>query len=297
MMTNPLVTVITPTYNCGRFIAETVESILSQSYRNIEYLVLDDGSADNTQQVLSGFRDARLTLLLHPNMGEQATLNKGLRMMRGDYFMFVNADDPLLPGCIETLLRFMECCPHLLCAYPDWQVMDEDRHVRHQVTTRYYDYCWMVRHHTFIPSVGTMFRRSVIGKVGYVDESFRVVADWDYWLRIGAVGTMARVPRTLACWRRRTGQASGGHSDARAAEHIRVIETLFAETLGVPGLHYLKSQAFCWAHLVAASVSGSRWTAITHFAKALRYYPTVLLRLHTYDLLARRLLHVRRKNG
>ncbi len=92
----PLVSVVTAAYNRASFLPETIESILSQSYPNIEYIVLDDGSADNTREVLARY-DGRIRWESHPNMGESLTVNKGWNMARGDLVMTVNSDDPFCP--------------------------------------------------------------------------------------------------------------------------------------------------------------------------------------------------------
>ena len=105
-MNNPLVTIITPAYNCAKYLPETIESVLAQDYGNIEYHVIDDGSADNTLDILSGYEygDKRLKGYWHKNCGEHKTINRGLEMVKCKYFMIVNADDPLLPKDISKLV-------------------------------------------------------------------------------------------------------------------------------------------------------------------------------------------------
>lgn len=322
-MNNPLVTVITPTYNCGKYLCETMESVLSQSYRNIQYVVIDDCSTDNTQAILAIYSDTRLTVIRNKkNMGEHRSVNEGLYRVEGKYFMYPNADDPLLPGAIEKLVEVMEANPELLCAYPDWYVINENSDIVHKVQTREYDFAWMVRHHTCIPSVGSIFRSRVIHAVGLRDPGFRWVSDFDYWLRIGLAGPMIRVPYTLACWRKHGTQASGVKSDARAKDHIRLMQK-FSSRIGTiihagvvtqfvegkdawntrPHERYNKAfavyrawgEAMCWAHLVAGSISGSKLTALKHFARAVMFFPVVLLSFQTYYIIYTRLIHAWRK--
>jgi len=309
-MSIPLVTIITPAYNCGKYLAETMASVLSQSYSRIQYIVIDDGSTDNTNLVLRRFRDMRLTIIKQDNMGEHHTINKGLRLVRGKYFMYPNADDPLLPGAIEKLVEAMEANPDVLCAYPDWKVIDENSHTLHKVKVRDYDFAWMVSHHTCLPSVGAMFRSSVIHSVGYRDPQFRWVSDFDYWLRVGLAGPMMRVPHILASWRRREGQGSGMNSNDRSREHVRVIEKLYLYEWPNEYMRFrdpvraLKNiifdlpnerQAMCWANLVAGSVSGSLWSALRYFVRGILWYPKVLIDLQTYHMVYKRLIHAWRK--
>jgi len=294
-MDNPLVTIITPTYNCGKYLAETIDSVLSQSYSEIDYIVIDDGSTDDTNLILREYSDTRLTIIKQENIGEHHTINKGLNLVRGEYFMYPNADDPLLPGAIEMLVEAMESNPDVLCAYPDWKVIDEQGDTCHKVQTREYDLDWMVRHHTCTPSVGSMFRSSVIKLVGYRDPQFRWVSDFDYWLRVGLAGPMLRVPFELACWRRREGQGSGTNTDARAADHINLTRKFFT----MPNTQCWESaavaEAMCWANLVAGSVSGSIWSALRYFIRGVLWHPSVLIDLQTYDMVRKRLIHAWRK--
>jgi len=242
MMNKPLVTIITPVYNCGAFIDETIKSVLSQDYENIEYYVIDDCSTDNPI-----FRDIRgLHLINHAvNQGEQRTVNEGLKLVKGKYFMIVNADDPLLPGAVSSLVEFMEANPDVLCAYPDYNVIGENGEFRRHVISKEYDFTWMVRHHTWLPSVGSIFRSSLIKDIGYRDTSFRWLGDADYWLRVGLAGKMAHVPMTLACWRHRDGQASSQKSNERALEHIRVMQKFFAAPDLPQNLLDAKAEATC----------------------------------------------------
>lgn len=295
-MNNPLVTVITPTYNCGKYLRATIDSVLSQAYHNIQYIVIDDGSTDNTQAILAKYTDERLTVVRNRrNKGEHQAVNEGLERVEGKYFMYPNADDPLLPDAIYTLVNIMEANPDVLCAYPDWYVINEDGAILHEVITREYDFSWMVRHHTCIPSVGSMFRSSVIQTVGLRDPQFRWVSDFNYWLRIGLAGPMMRVPYTLACWRKHGAQASGTNSDARAKDHIRLMQKFFTLPSVKPEIQAVKNESMCWAHLVAGSISGSKLTALKHFARALWWYPMVMASFQTYHIIYKRLIHAWRK--
>lgn len=338
----PLVTVITPTYNCAPFIVETIESVIKNGYENIEYIILDDGSTDGTSVILKEYENIigmhntevvsqaasdaietfdkpmsldeilmlgisvvfatlsatdifDFTVIKHANVGEQATVNKGLQMVSGEYFMIVNADDPLLPGAISKLVDFMEAHPDILCAYPDWNAINEDGTFRTHIKSREYDFIYMVRHHTCLPSVGSMFRSDIIKRVGYRDTSFRWLGDFDYWLRIGLAGKMARVPGALSTWRHRNGQASQEKNDRRAKEHIRLIEKFYSLS-GLPdGLLRIKPEAVCWSYLVAASVSKSKRNMLCYVLLGLMHYPQILLWLEFYDALVRRANYILRR--
>ena len=127
------------------------------------------------------------------------------------------------------------------------------------------------------------------------DPECKIVSDFDYWLRIGMVGPMMRVPYTLACWRKRGEQSSGAKSDARAADHVNVMHKFFAPLQVSPEIQAIKNEAVCWAHLVAGSISGSKLTALRHFLWALLWYPWILTGFKTYHIIYTRLIHAWRK--
>src|SRR5690242_10803984 len=102
----PLVTVVTPSFNQGRFIRETIESVLTQDYPNIEYWVIDGGSNDDTLQILHEYElDHRFHWLSEPDSGQSDAINKGLVRSHGQLFAWLNSDDVLLPGALSHLAK------------------------------------------------------------------------------------------------------------------------------------------------------------------------------------------------
>lgn len=100
------VSVIVPAYNAGKYLGECLDSILSQSYRETEIIVVDDGSTDNTAAVADGYAvaDSRLRIIRTPNRGVSAARNTGIETATGEWIMFADSDDALLPGAIEALV-------------------------------------------------------------------------------------------------------------------------------------------------------------------------------------------------
>jgi GT2 family glycosyltransferase len=232
------------------------------------------------------------------NLGEQFTVNAGLRLVtksRSKYFMIVNADDPLLPGAITRLVEFMELNPDVLCGYPDWRAIDEEGVTRLHRESREYDFQWMVSHHNWLPSVGSIFKSSLIKLIGYRDPSFRWLGDADYWLRVGLAGKMAHVPYELACWRHREGQATSQKSSKRAKEHIRVIYKLYATPDLPEYLRDVKWQAFCWCYLVATAVTNSKVDIIKYLCRAFLACPWMIVTLTFWDNAVKRLNYILRR--
>lgn len=251
----PLVTIVTPTYDRAHYLPETIESILSQDYANLEYVVLDNGSTDATPEILRGYGDD-IRWEHHPeNIGLSRAINRGLELARGQILGFVSDDDPLLPGAISALVEVFQSKPDVLVVYPDWDVIDgEGRHVRH-IATFDYAYVDMVRYHHTYPGPGTLFRRSVLDRIGGLDESFRIVSDYDFWLRAGLLGPFCRCPRTLARYRQHAAAATQVERGVGLArEHIRVIDKLYERTDLPPEVLAVRTEAYRNAHYVAAMI-------------------------------------------
>lgn len=101
MGNNRLVSVIIPTYNCGKYIGYCIESILKQTYKNIEMIVVNDGSTDNTEEIIEKYFKGKVIYLKQENKGPSVSRNRGIRFSHGDYITFIDADDYLLPEFIE----------------------------------------------------------------------------------------------------------------------------------------------------------------------------------------------------
>lgn len=196
----PLVSIITPTYNRAGFLEETIDSILNQDYGNLELIVLDDGSTDDTQARLARYRD-RATLLHHDNQGENATVNKGFTLARGKYVCVVNSDDPLLPGGISKLVRALESDDGALIAYGDWAAIGPRHEFLRHERLKTYTTENMLRDVNFGMGPGMLIRRAAIDAHGGRDAQYRFAGDMEFCLRLSLYGRFIHIPEILATHR------------------------------------------------------------------------------------------------
>jgi glycosyltransferase involved in cell wall biosynthesis len=269
-----IVTIVTPSYQCAKYVGQTVDSILRQDYPAIRHIVLDDGSTDNTQEILQPYCP-RIELYRHENMGEARTVNKGLAMVKSKYFMVLNADDLLYPSAVSILVEFMESHPDIMVGYPSWDMINENGAFKQHIEVHPYSLSYMLKRHACLPSVGTIFQSCLLEYAPGRDVSYRFVGDFEYLLRIGLVAEMAKVPYTLAMWRDRDGQLTKEKGSKQALEHIRLIQEFYALPVLQNELK-VKNEAMCWAYMTAGLLAGSRTETLRYYASAIKSYPLIL---------------------
>ena len=256
----PLVTIIVPAYNrAGGLLEETLDSTLSQDYPNLEVLVLDDGSTDQTPQVLERYAAAhpeRLRWDRHENMGQPRTLNRGFEMARGELIGYLNSDDLFLPGAITELAALLVSDPGAALAYPAYKIIDEDGEAVADMIPPEYTVAEAVRLHNCIVNVGAIFRRRVVERIGGWDPSFTYLADFDWCVRAYSVGHFLRHPKPLACWRNHPGSANYAPGLEAAREQTRLLDKIYAADDVGDDVVAVRDEAYRNAFIVAAFAMG-----------------------------------------
>jgi glycosyltransferase involved in cell wall biosynthesis len=210
----PLVSAIIPTYNRAGLLARALDSVIDQDYRPIEVVVVDDGSTDNTEQVLEQYRkhlaDAGVSLVTHRQRNERApkARNVGMKLAHGELFAFLDSDDVWRPQFCSTLVRLLRqhrgaglaFCGIVCIDYCDhvWKARDMGMHQMpaEGLMPRPFE---QIMRYMPLQTSGVMVRRSVIDDVGDFDLELPVVEDWDLWYRVGKRYDFAYTQRGLAC--------------------------------------------------------------------------------------------------
>lgn len=222
-MTDPLVSVIIPTYNRAHFLGQAIQSALDQTYPQVEVIVIDDGSTDDTAAVVAGFGD-RVRYVHQENSGVSAARNHGLRLARGATIAFLDSDDLLMPHKLETQIAYLEANPAVGMVYASHEFIHEDG--------RYHSTCRLhpssATYHRLLaeckialPSV--LVRRSVLNAVGGFDETMRIGEDIDLWVRIARHYPIGVIEEPLARIRRHAANSARTPDDLRVA-YFRIID-------------------------------------------------------------------------
>jgi glycosyltransferase involved in cell wall biosynthesis len=197
----PLVTVIVPTYNYAHFISQTLESVCVQTYQNWECIVVDDGSTDHTNEVVSSRadEDGRIKYVYQENQGQAAARNKGIRLSAGKYFQFLDADDLIENRKIELQVDYLERHREVDIVYGGVRYFTTENPEARLHSMWGDNISWMpkisgkgknvlsvlVRENIMVIN-SPLVRRSTIDDVGLFDESLPPLEDWDYWIRCAA---------------------------------------------------------------------------------------------------------------
>ena len=202
----PRLTIITPTLNQAAFIEKAILSVLNQGYPNLEYLVYDGGSTDGTQAILQKY-SGRLKWVSEPDRGQSDAINRGFRESSGEVLAYLNSDDEYEPGALLKVGQYFASHPRSRWLTGKCRIIDPQGLETMRPITAYKNLLLHLRSYSllkivdFVSQPSTFWRRSVVEKIGPLDESLHYVMDYDYWLRIAAEFPLAFLDDYLARFR------------------------------------------------------------------------------------------------
>jgi len=223
-MINPKITIITPSFNQGKYIERTIKSVLSQNVSELEYLIFDGGSTDETMDVIKAFGES-VKWVSEKDFGQADAVNKGLKNARGEIIGWLNSDDIYYPNALNTVIDFFNENKDIDIIYGMADHIDENDNVIEPYYTQQWDY-ELLKNVCFICQPAVFFRRSIINKYGLLNIKLRYCMDYEYWLRIGRETPFYYLQKKLAGSRLYPETKTLG---SRVAVHKEILQ-MFKET-------------------------------------------------------------------
>jgi len=182
MQTQPTVSIVTPSYCQGQYIRATIESVLTQDYPFIEYIVIDGQSTDNTVSILKEY-DKRITWISEADKGQTDAINKGIRKSKGDIIAYLNSDDIYLPNTISRIVKEFKASPDVDFVYGDFHAIDSNGDLLCRMKTIPFDPNILLYDANFISQPASFYRRRLFDKIGLFDDKLQFLMDYEFFLR------------------------------------------------------------------------------------------------------------------
>lgn len=212
MKNNNKITIVTPVFNCAKYLEQTIESVLNQTYKNIEYIIIDGGSTDGSLDIIKKFSKKICYYLSEKDNGMYDAIYKGFEMSSGKYLTWLNADDMYFKDSIEKSIYIMECNSY------EWvvgatSVLDDQNLLKNRILYHYPNFiiknglmtpCYW----GYIPQESTIFTKNLYVKSGKINKKFKYAGDFDLWRRFSNYTRLISINQTIGIFRKRKGQIS-----------------------------------------------------------------------------------------
>ncbi|MCA9138978.1 MAG: glycosyltransferase [Planctomycetales bacterium] len=269
----PLVSIIVPSFNQGKFIGDTIRSILSQDYPRIEIHVVDGASTDNTVDVLKSFGDIpELKWCSEPDRGVVEAVNKGFARVKGEIVGIQSSDDMYLPGAVATMVDALTTRPDHGLVYADMETVDADGGFLFRSEIRPFSVHQFLNKQTWIPQPSAFFRRQMLDVLGGWDDRY-FSADTELWMRMVFRTKVEKIEQCIS--QRRLHDDQRNNQAAKIADAYRRMVTDSPDVQGSPKSLRRAANAGTHIHAIRYNASGSQLRSSLHLWQALLADPSL----------------------
>ncbi|MFW1957332.1 glycosyltransferase family 2 protein [Acinetobacter guillouiae] len=277
---NPLVSVVIPCYNHENFVQDCIQSVINQTYSNIELIVIDDGSKDNSVEKIQNLvqecheRFVRFEFRHRPNKGLSATLNEALEWCNGKYFSPIASDDLMLKGKTDIQVKFMEQNINVVALFGSADYIDENSRIKklNELSEQEYTFDKIFLNECQFYAPSQMMRLDTIKKIGGYDPEI-LVEDWYMWLKMAENGTVYCLSEKIALYRI--------HS-LNSTKNSKFIYENNLKTLSLYRSNYLYDKAYAkirWTYIIWIGQQ-DKTKSLRLLIQYIREYPSILFSRH-----------------
>lgn len=230
----PLVSVILPAYNTEKYLRETIDSILRQTFTNFECIIINDGSTDTSQKIIDHYAkiDSRIIPIKQQNMGLVATLNKGVELAKGTYIARVDGDDPSFSTRLEKQVEILQKDESVVLVGGGYEMINEEGHYLQTIATPTLndDLRRAILLRNPFGHASVVFRKDAAVQAGLYSNEFGPTEDQELWIRLAKYGSFAAVPEPVYRYRVNTGGISQNNSHRQAVETKKHLHILWQDS-------------------------------------------------------------------
>lgn len=223
-------------YNGEKYLREAVDSILNQTYTDFEFIIINDGSTDGTKEILESCFDHRIRLFNQENIGLTKSLNKGLKIAKGELIAHQDADDISLPGRLEKQVKYVDCHPEIGILGTWAEVIDDKNKILKtcREPTQPIDISWKLIFQNCLIHSCTMYRKKIICEIGKYEEKIMRAQDYDLWSKLNIKNVkFAQIPEVLVQYRMHPNNISSIYNEIQEDTVRNVIQNNILHFLGI----------------------------------------------------------------
>ncbi|MGA7193137.1 MAG: glycosyltransferase family 2 protein [Anaerolineales bacterium] len=218
----PLISIVTPSFNQARYLEATIQSVLSQNYPRLEYIIVDGGSTDGSVEIIKKYESKLAWWVSEKDQGQTDAINKGFAHAKGDFLAWLNSDDTYESNALSSAVKFLQTHPEVGLAYGDANYINEDGRVIGRFPAAQTDLIRLRRGFVHIPQQAAFFRADLWRAVEPLDPSFYFAMDYDLWVRLARRSQVKYIPQMLANFRLHTSGKTISADDRCWPEMLRV---------------------------------------------------------------------------
>jgi glycosyltransferase involved in cell wall biosynthesis len=247
----PKISIVTPSFNQGQFIEETIRSVLLQGYPNLEYIIIDGGSTDGSVEIIKKYEPWLAYWVSEKDNGQSEAINKGFKKAHGEIIAWLNSDDLLMPRAIQTAAQYFLNNPQVDLLYGSARILGDGERELGTWRSRDFDFRALL-YEDFICQPASFFRSRAFTMVGGLRTDLHYAFDYDLWLRIAVDHAIRRVEPILGCDRKQRNAKTMVSTDRLVAERIKVVLDFFKSNKLPPDFVELQPHVMAVHYLRAA---------------------------------------------